>query len=157
MSFKKIPFKDIIKKVKIEYLIVIALGVVALFIFASSRNETVQTVSVDGYVSEIENKLEGCLSKVKGAGKVEVIVSVGCGMENVLATKNELQPDGSVIESPLIINGKTVIIKEKYPEISGVIIVSQGANNLSVRMDLLDATTCFLNVSSDKIQILSMK
>lgn len=157
LSLNKESIKEFVKKIKIEYLIVVALGIVAIFIFASTKDGKSQPTSVNSYVSDIENKLESCLSKVKGAGKVEVIVSVSGGMENVLATKNELSSGGKVVESPLIVNGKAVVVKEKYPEISGVIIVSQGANNLAVRMDILDAATCFLNIPSERIQILSMK
>ena len=71
MDKKKINFKEFFTKVKVEYLIVFALAIVALFIFLSSLNsEKTESIPIDAYVSGLEKSLENSLSSVRGAGKL---------------------------------------------------------------------------------------
>lgn len=158
---KENKLSSVLKKFKTEYLILIALAIVAVIIFMGGfqSSETVTTQeSVQSYVDGLEKKLESCLSKVKGAGKVEVIISVSSGMQTVFATEKTYQSSkGETVEGPIIVNGKPIVTKEAYPEITGVVIVAEGAANLSVKVDLHDACRTFLSVSTEKIQILSMK
>lgn len=154
---KKFNFKEFFSKIKIEYLIVFGLGCLALFIFISSikPNET-ENISINSYVQNLESGLQKSLSKVNGAGKTEVKISVKSGMQTVLATKTE-NIDGKPVVSPIIVGGKPVVLKEDYPEIIGVIIVCEGANNLSVKMSLINAVCVYLNVTQDKVEILKMR
>ena len=57
----------------------------------------------------------------------------------------------------VLVNGKPVVVTEGYPAITGVIIVAEGANNLSVKISLLSAARIFLNVGEEKIKILTRK
>ncbi len=150
--------KKFLSKIKIEYLIVIVLTVICLiFVFGgiSSGKKTESKSNIDEYVSSLENKLKKNLSLVSGAGKVSVIISVESGMETVLATVKTTE-DNSIKEEPFTVGGKTVVITETYPKITGVVIVAEGANNLSVRVSLINAVSVFLNIESSKIQILPM-
>ncbi len=148
------------KKIKPEYLILVAVAIVAVIVFINvgggTGKSTDASTSVDEYVKTLENKLKNCLSEVKGAGKVDVIISVGSSMQTVLATQTTTS--GKVLtESPIVVGGKPVILKEAYPEITGVVIVAEGAGNLTVKVDLLNACQTFLSITEDKIRILSMK
>ncbi len=150
--------KKFLSKIKIEYLIVIVLTVICLiFVFGgiSSEKKTESKSNIDEYVSSLENKLKKNLSLVSGAGNVSVIISVASGMETVLATVKTTE-DNSIKEEPFTVGGKTVVITETYPEITGVVIVAEGANNLAVRVSLINAVSVFLNIESNKIQILPM-
>ena len=153
---------DAFKKIKIEYVILIALAVFAMIIFFGvsgngKTDVTESTSTVDEYVETLENKLKNCLSKVKGAGKVDVIISVGSSMQTVFATQTTTDASGTESRSTLVVSGKPVVLKEAYPEIVGVIVVCEGASNLAVRVDLVNACRTFLSVSDDRIKILSMK
>ncbi len=157
MDKKKINFKEFFAKVKVEYLIVFALAVVALFIFLSSVNsEKTESMPIDAYVSGLEKSLEKSLSNVRGAGRVEVIISVKSGMQTVLATKTE-NIDGKITETPVLVNGKTVVLKEDYPEVSGVVVVCEGANNLTVKMSVINAVCVYLGIDESKVEILVRK
>lgn len=160
MEGKKKSLKDVLKNVRTEYVILIVLLVVALIIFfsftgSSPKAETTST-TVEQYVELLENKMKNCLSKVKGAGKVDVIISVGSSMQTVFVTEKTVSSSGTA-ESPVIVSGKPVVLKEAYPEITGVVVVAEGAKNLSVRVDLLNACETFLAITEDKIRILAMK
>ena len=52
--------------------------------------------------------------------------------------------------------GEAVIIREDQPEVRGVIVVAQGAGDIGVRMELLNAVTTLLGVQADKVEILKM-
>ena len=54
------------------------------------------------------------------------------------------------------LNGKTVVIKEAYPKIIGVLIVAKGAENFSVMARIQQAVISLLNIDLDQIEILTM-
>ena len=151
--------KGFFKKIKVEYIILVALLAAALIIFIGlngKKSDDEASSTVEDYVVLLENKLKNCLSKVKGAGKVDVIISVSSSMKTVFATETVVT-NSTKKESPVTVGGKPVVLKEEYPEITGVLIVAEGAANIAVRVDLLNACETFLSVTEDKIQILSMK
>lgn len=152
MEKEKKTLKDFFKKIKIEYIAVAALVIVVVLIASSSlsfsKSSATSAENVSSYVTELENKLSKSLSLVKGAGKVEVIISVDSGFKSVYKES----ADGLVL-----VNGKPVVVTESYPEITGVIIVAEGANNLSVKISLLSAAQTFLSVGEEKIKILTRK
>lgn len=152
MEKEKKNLKDLFKKIKIEYIAVAALIVVVALIasssFSFSKSDSMDAQNVSSYVTELEKKLSKSLSEVKGAGRVEVIISVESGFKSVYKEST----DGLVL-----VNGKPVVVTEGYPAITGVIIVAEGANNLSVKISLLSAARIFLNVGEEKIKILTRK
>lgn len=152
MEKEKKKLGDIFKKIKIEYIAVAALAVILLILAtggSKSESAASSASSVEQYVSSLEKKLEACLSRVKDAGSVEVIISVSSGMKTVYAQK-----EGDEV---ITVNGKPLSLREEYPEITGVVIVAEGANKIGVKLSLLSAAEVFLAVDEGKIKILSMK
>ena len=82
-------------------------------------------------------------------------------METVLAmqttTKESANGQIEVLTSPIIINGKTVVLKEMYPKVKGVLIVSEGAKSIAVMTKLQQATMSLLDIEINQIEILTMK
>ena len=155
--------KDKAKIIKVEHLI-IAVAVIAIFIiFLSSFNNnssTIASVDVDSYITSLEDKLSTELSKIDGAGKVSVLISVKTGLTTEIATEKKVVNNSDGItteETPILVSGKPIILTEVYPEIVGVIIIAKGAEDLKVRMSLLTAAQTFLDITSDKIEILTMR
>ena len=77
------------------------------------------------------------------------MITVESGMETVLAmktTSTETADGNKIEEEPVIVNGKTVVLKEKYPEITGVLIVAEGADNIAVVSKIQRATTSLLEI-----------
>ena len=148
----------------IEYLFLGVLSVIIIVVFLSAidKEETNEvTTTIDGYVTNLEHRLSSALSQVDGAGSVTVVITVESGMETVLATEKTVteNPDKSVTtsETPIIINGKTVVLMEKYPQIIGVLIVAQGADNFAIMNKLQQATVSLLDIDISKVEILSKK
>ncbi len=150
------------KNKKISYLIV---AILILFCFLllsinfTDENNDVLNDDISLYVLNLENTLSDLLSSIEDAGKVKVAISVKSGKETVLAMKTTVTDTlngKETVTTPIIINGKTVVVKENFPEISGVLIVAEGANKIMVRNRILQATSSFLDVNANKIEILSM-
>lgn len=163
---KKPNFLDKIKsnkKIQTILIIVIFLIVFAVFLFntfSKNDSQTSQENNQDLYVQELEERLSNTLSKVDGAGKVSIVITVESGMETVLAMKTEIIENSTgkhVTETPILVNGKTVVLKEMYPKIIGVLIVAEGANNIGVMRKIQQATVSLLDINVNQIEILTMK
>lgn len=156
---------DKLKKIKgLEYIFIILSGVVILCVMMSdnmfSKNSSKENISTGEYVSLLESRLENALKQVDGAGRVNVAISVAGGNKTVIATDVTTIKNGTevqITETPILVGGKVVVLNELYPEIVGVVIVASGADNLPVRLDLLNAATTLLSIGDDKVQILKGK
>lgn len=105
----------------------------------------------------MERKLEQALSKVSGAGRVTVVLSLKEGIRRVLAqdtriTDNEqdkttvIVSHGSGMEDP-------VLLQSVYPRYQGALVVCDGADSAAVRLELLEAVRVLTGLSSEKISI----
>ncbi len=160
------PKKSIIERLKsnkiLEYVFLAVLGVavIAIFFVSISGGKSEEVFSIDEYVKNLEQRLSTTLSKVEKAGKVSVFITVESGMQTVIAEQTETvttKDEQTVISTPVMVNGDTVVLKTAYPNICGVLVVAEGANSLSVKNKLLNATASVLDISTDKIEILTMK
>lgn len=159
-------FNKLLEKIKTNkkfqfFLITICLLIALVFIFKDVffQNKNEIDDSVNSYVSNLETRLSQTLSKVDGAGKVSVVITVESGMETVLATKITVTENSygkETVETPITVNGKTVVVKEMYPKIIGVLIVAEGANKISVMTKIQQAAVSLLDININQIEILAM-
>lgn len=137
------------------------------------KNDFIQTTKED----TMESKIANILSLVKGAGKVEVLITYKNGIEQVpmYNTKENIsvieeqdtaggqrKTEETTNEKNIVFsengNVKTPVIKQTInPEIIGIIIVSEGASNLSVKENLINATLAILDIPAHRVQVLAMK
>ncbi|MDO4543245.1 MAG: hypothetical protein Q4C01_01720 [Clostridia bacterium] len=124
---------------------------------------------------ELEKRLIEVLSQIRGAGKVEVMVTYQTRGEIVTATIN--QTDESVSESEtsagitrnedrrvvtevatVTNSGGTepIILSELEPVVRGVIVVAEGAADPAVRMDLQRAVAAVTGVPLGSIEVFEM-
>lgn len=156
-------FIDKIKNIKGLEIIVAGVAAICILLLAFGGNCSSNKTSSDegnAYVISLENRLSSTLSSVKGAGRITVAISVSGSKKSIIASeKNTVKNENGVTstEKPLLVNGKTVVLGESYPEITGVIIVSSGADKPSVRINLTLAAATLLNIDESKIQILKGK
>ena len=155
-------FKGKFKNLKLEYVVVIILliGIVvaSVTVFGGRKSSESGESDTFKYVSEMETKLEKVLSKVEGAGKVSVVITVSTGiMTDIAKEEKSVTENGktTVSTSPVLVSGKPIVLREIFPEITGVLIVAKGAGDIRVKMSLLDAATTTLGITCDKIQILN--
>ena len=162
-----------LKSVKhIEIVVVLILCAVCVLIFMSSLGkkegeDDFQTTysGLEAYAVGIENRLSSALSSLKGVGSVDVMVTFDGEIEYVYAkdeeTKQNSITNGSSTtttttsnQTMLFENGAPVVIKELMPDVLGVVIIASGAENVSVKLNIIKAVETLLNVPSTKIEVL---
>ncbi len=122
--------------------------------------------------SDLEVRLSDILSKVEGAGAVEVMVTYKSSEEKILAVDSYLEQSGSnelgkevtskeeistVLVEDASRSTEPFVIAEKMPAVEGVIIVAEGGDNSIIQQGLHSAVQAVLGVEAHKITILKMK
>ena len=157
--FKKTGDKSF--KIKTEYVIALAALAVLLIVgstFFKGNKGSTETTETERYVELIEKKLSATLSKVEGAGSVSVMITVSAGIRSDIAKEEKSTTENGrtvTTSNPILVSGKPIVLSEIYPDITGVLIVSKGADDIRVKMALLNAATTTLGITCDKIQILN--
>lgn len=129
----------------------------------SSQDSVSYTSSLE-YISILEEKLKNVLSEINGAGKTKVMISIDSSPILNIAqneqTKTVSTSGGSTTTTttePIYVttNGKSnpLILGETLPEIKGVVVVSSGASDVRVKMNIINAVRTALGISSDKIDV----
>ena len=129
------------------------LVVAVVLLFSIRGGGTAAGEASVNYIDVLEGKLSAALSEIDGAGSVEVVINARSEGELVLAMETTVNEDGSVTTKPVLVGGEVVVLEEKYPEITGVLIVSEGADDLSVRFSLLEAAASVLNINQSIIKV----
>ncbi len=125
------------------------------------------------YVEYQEKRLKNILSKIEGAGNVEVMITASASKEKVVEKDTEqtlsevketdsnggsrISTESSLKENSLYEGGEMpYVIKELEPVIEGVVVVASGANKPQV----IDEITCAISVLFDipvhKIKVVKM-
>ena len=121
------------------------------------------------YCEQTERELEQILSQIQGAGTVRVMLTLEAGPETVYLSDSDIQRSAeggrtsekneskTVILSRGSSYNEAAIVKTEYPSFRGALIVSQGADDASVRLRLTEAVSALLGLGSDKITVVKMK
>ena len=165
------------KNTKNKYLIIIGL-VGILLIFASSIlpqkdenvNVTDETTDINAYSINLKKDLENTISKIDGAGSVEVFLTFERGYEYVYAKTDKKTEDkkestksneyiadekSSGEEEYIIVKTdegeEPLIVTKIEPKIKGVVIVCKGGGNETVVNKIINAVSVSLGISESKI------
>ena len=160
-KFRAIPQKKVAK-----YAAVIMIIAVILYIYISTL--TSKTASPEESVNsapDLEIRLKEALSHMEGVGEVSVVINYDSTAELVPATQSESQSENNVSqnqtsssqkekEDVASVAGDALIIKEKQPKVRGVIVIAEGAQDISIRNNILSAVMTLLDVTAEKVEIL---
>lgn len=124
---------------------------------------------------QLEKRLEGSLSQIKGVGEVKVTVLLASGPKydyavNVSTNKKttdekdqsggtrtttEITEDGQLVILRSNQNGEEmpVVAQEYTPEVQGVLVIAEGADNPNLKRKLISAVQTILNLEVHKIDI----
>jgi len=141
------------------FIVAVSLAVIILISVLFIDFSKIDTVSND-YASTLENKLEDTLSSALGIGKVNVLITLSSISNQEIAYETTTTVNAGITETvkkPILVNGEPVVTKELYPEIIGVLIVAEGADDYLTQYNIVSVTATLLKVSTDKINVLTMK
>ena len=142
-------------------------------------NEVSATAIVeDSYLTQLEKRTEQLLSQLEGAGEVSVMITLVSEGESIYAQEirsstsktdeNASSGDNRIISSTTQENtivtvsnsdGSTspVIIKENTAELSGIVIIAEGGDDILVKNALIRAVQALFNVPANKVEVFKMK
>lgn len=139
---------------------------------------TVENTELNAYIENLENKLKAVLSNVDGIGEVEVMITAKSSKEKVTlkdtpySRKDTTETDStggtrenveisseesSVMEKAEDGSESPYITKEVQPEIEGVVVIAQGADQKKVETEINEAVVALFDVPSHKIKVMKMK
>ena len=156
--------KDNIAKFKFVAIVLIA-GIVLMLIPGFDKSEeTIQPdVSAENRVS-IEEELAKLLSKVHGAGRVEVLLNIEQGEQTIY----QVDADISISDSGNSDRTQTVTLtdaqRNQYglvqqvnpPVYLGAVVLCQGANDPVVKLSIVEAVSKITGLNANKICVLKM-
>lgn len=176
-DFWKEWFRPENKKMRSNMLLALLAGVLLLAsgsVFSKeNQQEAVQTEQLPpaelGQNQAIERRMAEVLSKIEGAGQVEVMLTYRKTEEKTVAqqevreeSKSE-QSESLRTETQIVLledakgNTSPLILSEDSPQVEGVVIVAQGGAEPEVCAALNHAAQALLDVPAHKIAVLKMK
>lgn len=177
MDFKK-KFKNLMNS-KSKYVVLIGIvGILLIFLSTISskkepikkeKTEKLTSQTSEEYIKQLEVKLNNIISKIEGVGRSEVLITMENGVENVYAnsekkttnssenisgkmsTRDDTQKDIVVIDTHE--GKKALMVTQKEPTIKGVLVVCDGADNVSVVEKVTDAVSKSLNIKKNRLSV----
>ena len=148
-----------LQNIKLAIPLVVVLVAALMLFFSGSATEEKTTAAEPAENEKVERRLEEILSGVKGAGNVRVmIVFKDDGRESIaMNTEYSEDSDGSIkTQSTAVLgeNKNVIVVSRSIPEVQGVIVTAQGAENPQVREDIKKAVLAVLPVHSHRIEVL---
>lgn len=145
---------------KYKYLLLVLLVGVGLMLIPSNSEKKQQQLTPATVTTEpsLSEDLTDILSKIQGAGKVQVLLTVKAG-EQILY---QVDPNGAEREDTVIITdaerAQNGLIQQIIPaSYRGAIILCQGADSPTVRLAVTEAVSSVTGLDSSRISVLKMK
>ena len=133
---------------------------------SSGRTEEEQTgeFSNTEEARMLEARLEDILSQMQNAGQVRVMVTFDNAQEKVIAADEQKSSGSSGISEasrPVKTSGSggesPIILTERMPKICGVIVIAEGAADISVRFSLAAAVSTVLGIDENSVEVFAMR
>jgi len=156
-------FRKLVEKNKGVFLVLLVGVVVILWPFGGGREERIDQAEPAEHhltfsLEEKEARLAEILSQIEGAGEVVVMLSLRTSLEQEVAVdEDQAGRRATVTISTGAGTQSEVTLRYRYPEFQGALVVSQGANNASVRLQLTQAVAALTGLGTDRITVVPMR
>ena len=142
----------------------------------AKENISKENNTMEASKDEIEQKLEGILEKIDGAGEVKVMITYqDSGTQVVEKDKNtsansveesdstggvrstmEQQLQESTVYEEADAGNTPFVSKELLPKVEGILIVASGGDNQKVKQNISEAVLALFQVEAHRIKIVKM-
>ena len=169
-----------------QWIVLLLAGILVVIVSLPSENrgsntavqaETEAQTTVTNDIRELERRLANILRQMEGAGNVQVMINQKDNGEKVVekdtsVSNRSTQEDGggtirNIVEQEnqeTTIYGQTAsggespyVTQELAPQIEGVLVLAEGADNASVKKDITDAVMALFGLEAHKIKVMKMK
>lgn len=173
-------FKKLDTKKKIQYAVILLITVVIIAIFFastdnSSQPQTLQPSEIENQSGSLEERLKKALSSIEGAGRVEVMITYETSglinpaisvdtqtttttdsFENGNSTTSTQNTQSEIVTVSGSDGNRALVLSEHSPQIKGVLVVAEGADDISVMLNLLNAVQTVLDVLPSQVDVYKM-
>ncbi|MBQ3067202.1 MAG: hypothetical protein IJD18_04150, partial [Clostridia bacterium] len=111
-------------------------------------------------IASMETKLQKIVESIDGCGKATVAISYSATESKEYAFENTTSTESGVVvqtSTIVLVNGQPLVLKNLTPNILGVVVVAEGANNAITKMKIVDAVVTLLDVETNKVQVFDHK
>ncbi len=166
-----------------KWIILVAAGILIVVLAIPTKEQSekkdVQVVLEEetkgsDYENELEEKLETLLSKIAGAGAVDVMITLEESEEIVFQTDSSIESsvtgetdsDGgqrtvnsnsysyTTVLSGDSSGGEPYVIKQIYPKVAGVVVIAEGAGSATIQTQISEAVQALFDIPVHKIKVL---
>ncbi|MBE6984011.1 MAG: stage III sporulation protein AG [Ruminococcaceae bacterium] len=154
---------------KYKYVALVLLVGIGLLLIPSGETEEVKAPTLaenndEEYINQLQTQLCDMLGRISGAGKVEVMLTAEYGSRTEYHTDLQLDrdADGSSEERKTVILSegsaydKAAVSAVRYPQFLGALVICQGADVPSVKLDILNAVSALTGLGTDRITVVKM-
>ncbi|MGI6497501.1 MAG: stage III sporulation protein AG [Oscillospiraceae bacterium] len=160
---------------KYKFLLLIVCAGVLLLLLPTKSGQTKTTSALASEqklsfsVEAEEQKMKQALSKVSGAGRVEVVLTLANSGErlflqdktNSQKTRADGEREQNAEQSAVIISRgsglqETVLTQQTYPNYQGALVVCEGGGDPLICLELTKAVSALTGLGADKITVLKM-
>lgn len=154
---------------KYKYAIMILLLGVALMLIPTGADDKAssdpESVAVATEIPGLEERLEQILSRIYGAGEVQVLLTERRGSETLFQSDRDSGEgdSGSTLRENTVIvedssNAESALVcRVDPPEYLGAVIVCQGGDDPTVKLAIVEAVRCATGLGADQISVMKMK
>lgn len=149
---------------KYKHAILILLVGLALMLLPTGKNQhpEPETPAIQSEEPDLEARLSALLRQIRGAGEVEVLLTVRTGGETHYQTDEDSQTDVRRSVSTVIVEDENrqelgLVRRTDPPVYQGAVVVCQGAEDPQVRLAIVEAVSCATGLGADRITVVRMK
>ena len=170
MGFEMILHKLIDWTKKYRYVVIVLMAGILLMLLPAGKKEADEPIPTEPerYTEQLEitaAQLEAILSQMKGAGRVEVLLTRSGGERTVfhMDERRSISETGETKESETVVltnssrEDEALVSQIIAPEYLGAVIVCQGADHPAVRLAVSEAVSKATGLGADRISVLKMK
>ena len=159
---------------RIELAVYVLLAALGILVYTASCGKEAEEPAQAGMVeapaeTAVEERLEETLSCIRGAGKVQVMITYDTGAQVVPAMRTEVQSstqesagtetatvneNRTEVSAPATLNDEALVLTEKAPAVRGVIVIAEGGDNAVVARNITEAVQALFGVAAHKIKIM---
>ena len=176
-TINRISEKTRLSKKLLLSVLLLAAGIVALLLSempkltkTSAADVTTVTAksSEEEYAAELEERLTLLISRIEGVGEATVMITLESSVEDVYlhnfdygenvdsSGKNSVERKDEYV----IIDGSSgeqgIVVRRAEPKVRGVAVVCEGGGSEQVRVQIVDAVTALLDISSARVSVAKM-
>ena len=105
------------------------------------------------FSKNMTSQLEDIISKIDGVGDVSVMLTTRGSSEIVYAEDTQKDELDRKTETVIIGSKEALVRKIENPEITGVLIVCDGGDDIGVKEKVINAVSTVLNIPSNRVYV----